>query len=417
MAPQSPMMSIEPVLWNGNANGVAPGGLLGAASNYPYPLTSGLLGSLGSSSQGAPNYSQVALQMAGNPHAGPYAQVAPPSGVGIPGAVSPSGASSGASGGSSVVGTGLGLLRDVQQGQRLYNAVSGLLSPGVSPSDLSGLFAQSAPAADAVQPLVTTPAQAGITPVDGPLYSGAPSADADLAAQQADQYAANGGLLAASSALPAGVAPAATAADASAAAAANTISPAVADSINAAAAPAAADTAAPAAADTSSSLGAYAGPVIGAALAYQLGQGLLSGSGHYHPTGNDILSNTNDWLNSTGPGLASITGDGSAQYPMTVYLKDGTKLTGDQYQQLQDMNAQFLQSNNSTRGTHSAWSGLTPDQTAQMLAYIKSVATPGSNTATLPPDQLAALQAAQQYAQQAQQSALQNYGFGGLLHG
>lgn len=77
----------------------AGGGLLNVAANHPYPLTSGLLNSLSNSQQpaaqtqsvggqmpaGVTNYSQIAYQNAGSPHVGPYAQVAAPSGIGVPG--------------------------------------------------------------------------------------------------------------------------------------------------------------------------------------------------------------------------------------------------------------------------------------------------------------------------------------------
>ena len=77
----------------------AGGGLLNVAKNYPNPMTNGLLSSLSNSPQptaqaqsvggqmpaGVTNYSQIAYQNAGSPHSGPYAQVAAPSGIGVPG--------------------------------------------------------------------------------------------------------------------------------------------------------------------------------------------------------------------------------------------------------------------------------------------------------------------------------------------
>lgn len=100
-----------------------PSGLLNTAANYSFPLTSGLLssvgqGSLGSAPPGVPNYSAMALQMAGNPQAGPLAPVPIPSGAGIPGA------STGGGGGSSALA---GLLTAAAQNPGLVkNAVSGI---------------------------------------------------------------------------------------------------------------------------------------------------------------------------------------------------------------------------------------------------------------------------------------------------
>ena len=132
--------------------------LIDTAPSYSYPLTSGLLSqaqgllsSLASQSQpsqssyqqslyrtpaayNGPNYSQIALQMAGNPHAGPYAQVAPPSGVGVPGPGAAGQGGTGTSGSSSswpsILGGLLGVLGNPQASQGLGNiasSVGGLL--------------------------------------------------------------------------------------------------------------------------------------------------------------------------------------------------------------------------------------------------------------------------------------------------
>jgi hypothetical protein len=175
------------------------------------------------------HYSQLAYQMAGSPSMGPWAASAPPP-------LQPYSTGGVSGGGGSAASSAVGLLNDVNKAKNLYNNVSGLLHPGVTPSDLSSLYSQSAPASDAVQPLITTPAQAGITDIQGPLYSGATNADADLAAQEADNYAANGGLLAATSAPAADAATSATdaglqAVDASGAVP-DSISPDVANSID-----------------------------------------------------------------------------------------------------------------------------------------------------------------------------------------
>ena len=128
-------------------------GLLNTAQNFAFPMTSGLLNqapslinSLSQQPANVPNYSQIALQMAGNPHAGPYAQVAPPSGVGVPGAGSALGTSGGSSGSSwpSILGGLLGVLGNPSASQGIGNiasSVGGLLKGllGSSGSSNSGL--------------------------------------------------------------------------------------------------------------------------------------------------------------------------------------------------------------------------------------------------------------------------------------
>ena len=99
-------------------------GLLGTASNYGYPITSGLLGALSQPH----DYTQDALALAGNPHAGPYAN-APgfPAGSGSPISTGSSGSSAG-----SVAG---GLLTALAKNPALVKdgvgAVSDLLGGGL----------------------------------------------------------------------------------------------------------------------------------------------------------------------------------------------------------------------------------------------------------------------------------------------
>lgn len=143
------------------------------------------------------------------------------------------------------------------------------------------------------------------------------------------------------------------------------------------------------------SAGAASGGLAGAAssilpvyLASQLYSGLTSGSvnpilGDQDALSQDFQAATNSWLGDKGPGLQGITGDGSAKYPLTVELKDGTQITGDQYQTLQSMMQKMVLSNNKT-GSFSNDKGqldLTAAQNKQLSDYVSSVATkqPASN--------------------------------------
>lgn len=98
---QPPMSQIQPWAVSSNAPSlmqaqpIQGGGLINTASNYGYPLTSGLMGAMqppqsggtALGNQGGTDWTQVALQMAGNPHAGPYAPVSVPNAaMGAPGA-------------------------------------------------------------------------------------------------------------------------------------------------------------------------------------------------------------------------------------------------------------------------------------------------------------------------------------------
>ena len=103
--------------------------LLGAADNYSFPMTSGLLGSL--SQQQPTDWTQVALQLAGNPHAGPYANAQGlPSSSGSP--LPSAGSTSGGSPGAQIAG---GLLGTLEKNPSLVkngvNAIEGLLGGGL----------------------------------------------------------------------------------------------------------------------------------------------------------------------------------------------------------------------------------------------------------------------------------------------
>lgn len=115
--------------------------LINAASGYSYPLTSGLMTGLGSAPAGGTNWSQVALNMAGNPKAGPLAAVGTPNAaMGAPGAGS---SSSGSSLGKTMGGLLTALATNPSLAKTAGNTVSniakGLMgSPAASPVSAAG---------------------------------------------------------------------------------------------------------------------------------------------------------------------------------------------------------------------------------------------------------------------------------------
>lgn len=170
---------------------------LGTAQNYSYPLTSGLLGAIGSHggigpwaqnaagtnpavaaqqaqmSQPPQDYSQLAMQLAGNPHAGPYSTAGNLVQPGAP-ANPAAGSTSGGSTASQIAGGLLGALAKnpslIKDGA---SAVKGLLGDS-SPSSL-----MSPAAADALGSYA-----AGLAPETASLISSAvaPTIAADSAA-------------------------------------------------------------------------------------------------------------------------------------------------------------------------------------------------------------------------------------------
>ena len=428
----------------------APASIQPLLGNFANPSTPGVGGNPLLSQMGP--WSQMAYRMAGSPLQGPYPSVpvppASPAGgsslglaAGLLGLLGAKGSNSGSSGSN--------LNQTISLGRNLYNGIQGLLNPSTI-NDPAAL-AQASDAAVSqgtapVSPLMSTPAQAGITTPDGPLYSGATNANADLAAQEANAYAANGGLLGAvggtgvgtrvadtlaSTAADQGIASAATGALADSTpyvAATGADAPAAAAAYGGAAGSAAggaaggAVTAGEAATGSDLAGGSIAGPLLGAGLLYQLEQGLTS-PGFSSSTGyaiNQDLGNFTGtvapWLNSVGPGLAYMSGDGSAQYPLTAVLKNGTQLNQDQMNQLHALYKQgYLQANPNTYSTHSDFADhptnmtLPADITAQMQQILSQAsAVPGGlagygqpsqqgNTiaqfANLTPQQIAQLQA------------------------
>lgn len=122
-----------------------------------------------------------------------------------------------------------------------------------------------------------------------------------------------------------------------------------------------------------SGIGIGAGLAVG--LVADLATGLLSGTGHpiYQVAGADAQAWTNDWLNKSGPGLKMISGTGGPG--TTYYLKDGTSISGDQYQQLQAMTQQFMVKNNAQTGALGSNRDLTDEQSAELETFLKSSAT------------------------------------------
>lgn len=234
-------------------------GLLGAASNYQYPLTSGLLsslgsGSLGSAPAGIPNYSAMALQMAGNPQAGPLASVPVPSGQGIPGA---SVGSSGGGGSNALAGLLTAAAQNPGLVKNAVNGISGLLGGG---APTAAQLASDAIPANAALAATTTNGAPYYLAADTGAPAAAPLGSDVLAgsAPAAAAPAADAGLL---SAAPAAAAPAADAGLLGGAAPATAYG-----------ADLAAETAAPAAADAAAAGGAA--DAGGAAAAGSLGLGL-----------------------------------------------------------------------------------------------------------------------------------------------
>ena len=159
----------------------AGGGLLNVAANHTMPMTSGLLSSLsnqvGQMPAGTTNYSQIAYNSAGSPHVGPYAQVAPPSGVGVPG-------TGAASSGSSIGSTAGGLLMSMAQNPSLVKNAVGAIKGLLGPSN-SGVPTSTPNPQMTTMPFDATAALAGVPLAAGSLGLGAaPAGTATLGALQ-----------------------------------------------------------------------------------------------------------------------------------------------------------------------------------------------------------------------------------------
>ncbi len=228
-----------------------PGGdphpLLNSAPSYQFPISSGLMSSL--APQGVPDYTQMALQMAGNPHAGPYAQTAPPSGVGVPG-------SPGVTSGTSSIGAAAGgLLSALAQNPSLLKSGVGLIKGlfGGDPATQAGV---TAPSVDPINmPFDAAAATAGALPG---LLAALPSAAAPAGVVSVGAPAMLG--YGATAAAPAASAAGGGAAAAAAASAADGLTPIV---------PTASYMAAPAAssAATGAGMGALGGGLLAGGLA------------------------------------------------------------------------------------------------------------------------------------------------------
>jgi len=180
------------------------GGLLGAAENYRYPMTQGLLAAL------TPD-TQEALSLAGNPHAGPYST----SGNLVQPGPLLGGYGSGGSGGSSGASIATGLLGALAKNPSLikgaYNGVSGLLgSDGLSAFGQQAASGTAAELGSAAAPALAADTAGALAPVIGAAPTAAElgttaSALAPIATSAAAPAAASAAAPAASAASGAGL--------------------------------------------------------------------------------------------------------------------------------------------------------------------------------------------------------------------
>lgn len=290
------------------ASGAPSPGLIGggAAQTYGYPMTQGLIGAMSAPQSGSPNWTQVALQLAGNPHAGPYGA----SDGALPGAfAAPSGASTvpGASGGSSTGSQAIGLLGALAKNPSLLkDGASGIESLlGGSP---------------AVPSVLTDPEQAALSSA----FNAAP-----VAGSVADAMGLTAGSLApltASALAPVGTGAITAAGNAAGASAASEL----ASALGSQAAPGAAAPAAAAAAPAASSAATGAGSTALGALAADAGALGLIGYAGYNamtmPTNNgwsvgDIAQLGKNVQNATNagaisPGTAGLTAPAGSLNPI-----------------------------------------------------------------------------------------------------
>lgn len=332
--------------------------------------------------------SRIAYGLAGNPSMGPFAQVAPPPTQ--PYTLGSSTSAGGAATGG-LLGTAAGLLQDYRLGKTGLSALQGLFGPSTAAyasGSVGNAALQGAVNANGGIPSLTN-TDLGLTPGGGVPNGSAGGASVGGDAAAAAGAVGTGGLLGGSAGTGAVTITDAAGNVLAGTGAADGIGTAAGASGGTAAASGAGTGTAATGSAASSGIGAAAGAATGAYLAYQLGSGLLSGTGHpiNSVASGDAQAWTNDFLDQSGPGLKSIAGDGSAAYPMTVLLKDGTQLTGDQYQQLTNMTQKFIQGNNANNGVLGSNKGLTADQTQQLNTYIKSVATPAPAASSAPAQQ------------------------------
>ena len=139
----SPLAAWQPA----NSPGLIGGG---AAATYGYPMANGLLAAMSAPQSGATDWTQQALSLAGNPHAGPYAASdgALPGGFGAPGTAPANpvaGSTTGGSTGQQLLGGLLGALKNPSILKNGVSAIQGLLSPSMD-SALGLTAANSTPA-------------------------------------------------------------------------------------------------------------------------------------------------------------------------------------------------------------------------------------------------------------------------------
>lgn len=321
--------------------------------------------------------SRIAYGLAGNPSMGPFASVAPP-----PTQPYTLGNTTGPAGGAAggLLGTAAGLLQDYKLGKTGLSALQGLFGPSMdayASGSVGNAALQGAVNAGGGTPALTN-SQLGLT-----SGGGVPGGDSGGAAAGGDAAAAAGavgagGLLGGGGAGAGAV----TITDA----AGNVLAgEGAAGGIGTAAGTGASGAAAGSAGSGAASSGAVgaANVALPAFLGYELYSGLTSGS--VNPLlgtnlGPESQAWTNDWLNNSGPGLQFISGTGSADSPLTVNLKNGTQISGDQYQKLQDMMKGFVLDNKSN-GMFTDQKPLTDAQSKQLSDYLTSVSTqqPASN--------------------------------------
>ena len=140
----SPLASWQPTSGPGLLGG-------GAAATYGYPMASGLLAAMSSPQSVPTDWTQQAMSLAGNPHAGPYAASdgALPAGFGTTGtspAYPTAGSTTGGSSGQQIAGGLLGALaKNPSILKNGVSAIQGLLSPSMD-SALGLTTANSTPA-------------------------------------------------------------------------------------------------------------------------------------------------------------------------------------------------------------------------------------------------------------------------------
>ncbi len=174
----------------------------GAAAGYGYPITQGLLSAMSAPQSGGTNWTQVALGLAGNPHAGPYAASdgALPSGYGGSSGTAGQSGTAGTSGGSNLGTDAVGLLGELAKNPSVLKNGFGLVKSGVQA--VNSLFSPSMDSALGLTSANSTiPALTGsqMFPVStSAISSAANSAGSSAASELANLWGGSGGAASAS---------------------------------------------------------------------------------------------------------------------------------------------------------------------------------------------------------------------------